>query len=310
MSQSRTSSVANSEASSEATPAHGPEIRLQTGCKVNLTLRITGLRPNGYHELDSLFYPLPQPCDVLHIAEGREAGLRISCAVPDIDPQNNTLTRAYTAYGESTGYRPPLHVRLEKGIPHGAGLGGGSADAALLLRFLQDQAPNPLNPAQLTALAANVGADVPFFLQDAPCRVTGIGEILEPLPSFLTGWHIVLLCPPVRVSTPWAYQAWDKYAATVNVQKNVFQDLTSLPLRAKEFVFQRATIANAFEAVVFDAQPLLRVYKESLLQNGANAAVLSGSGASLVGIFEHGAAAQKAASVFKAQGLQVYRVEL
>lgn len=291
-------------------PAFGSEIHLQTGCKINLNLHITGLRPNGYHELDSLFYPLPKPCDVLHIAQCREAGLWISCTAKDIDPRSSTLSRAYLAYGACTGYRPHLHVRLEKGIPLGAGLGGGSADAALLLRFLQNYCPNPLNPAQLTELAATVGADVPFFLQDAPCRVKGIGEILEPLPPFLTGWHIVLLCPPVKVSTPWAYQAWDKHAATGNVQKNGFQDLTSLSLKAKEFVFQRAIVANSFETVVFEAQPVLRVYKEGLLQNGANAAVLSGSGASLVGLFDHGAAAQRAASIFQAQGIQVYRVEL
>lgn len=291
-------------------PAHGPETRFQVGCKVNLNLRITGRRPDGYHELDSLFYPLPKPFDVLYISECCESGLWVSCNVKEIDPRHNTMLRAYMAYMDHTGFHPALHVRLEKGIPHGAGLGGGSADAALLLRCLQAQAPKPLDAAELIALAARVGADVPFFLQDAPCRVTGIGEILEPLPFFLKGWQIVLLCPSEHVSTPWAYQAWDKYAARTDIQKNAFQDLTSLPLKAKEFVFQRSTIANSFEAVVFDAYPALRVLKEKLLQHGANAAVLSGSGASLVGLFDNGAAAQEAESVFQAQGHQVYRVEV
>lgn len=299
---------------------------VQTGCKINLCLQITGVRPNGYHELDSLFYPLPKPFDILYFfrtpaqKQGQDQGLHIECACPGIDLQNNTLTRAYTAYAKRTGYAPPLTIRLKKGIPHGAGLGGGSADAAVVLQYLNAHAPTPLDTAALLAIGATVGADVPFFLQTAPCRVTGIGEKLAPLPFFLTGWNIVLLCPPEQVSTQWAYQAWDAHHATAgqagrseespNFQKNAAQCLTSLSLGAKEFVFQQSYIANTFECVVFEAYPPLREYKEELLKSGANAAVLSGSGASLVGLFKDAAAAQRAESLFCKQGLRVYRLEL
>lgn len=299
---------------------------IQTGCKINLCLHITGVRPNGYHELDSLFYPLPEPHDVLHfsslIAQGQPKGqgVQVECDCHGIDLQNNTLTRAYAAYAACTGYAPALTIRLEKGIPHGAGLGGGSADAAVVLQFLNAHAPNPLDAAALLTVGTTVGADVPFFLQSAPCRVTGIGEKLTPLPFFLTGWNIVLLCPPEQVSTQWAYQAWDAQNATAkqvdksegpaNLQKNAAQSLTSLSLGAKEFVFQQSYIANTFESVVFDTYPRLREYKEELFKSGANAAVLSGSGASLVGLFKDATAAHRAESLFHKQGLRVYRLEI
>lgn len=305
---------------------------VRAGCKINLCLHITGVRPNGYHELDSLFYPLSEPYDMLYFSrpvshtglssqrQEQDHGLCVQCTTSDIDSQNNTLTRAYAAYASRTGYAPALTIQLEKGIPHGAGLGGGSADAAAVLQFLNAHAPAPLDAAALLTVGASVGADVPFFLQPAPCRVKGIGEQLEPLPFFLTGWHIVLLCPPERVSTPWAYQAWDAWAATVdgtahseeqaNLQKTALQSLTSLPLEAKEFVFQQSYIANTFESVVFAAYPRLRVYKEELLKIGATAAVLSGSGASLVGLFEDATAAHRAVSLFHLQDLRVYRLAL
>lgn len=287
-----------------------PATILEVGCKINISLHITGIRPNGYHELDSLFYPLPKPCDRLHVSPAAEEGLHCTCDTEGIDPKHNTLTRAYAGYAARTGFCPPLRLHLEKGIPHGAGLGGGSADAAALLLYLNSHSPHALDMPALIALAASVGADVPFFLQTAPCRVQGIGEYLQPLPFFLTGWHIMLICPPEQVSTQWAYQAWD----SVNLTKIRSQGLTSLPLKAKEFVFQHAYITNTFEEVVFEHYPSLRIHKEALLKAGANAAVLSGSGASIVGLFKDATTAHEAVqSITKqttASGLRVYSLAL
>ena len=150
------------------------------GCKVNLGLRITGLRDNGYHELDSLFWPLPRPCDRLHINETGTSGIVVHCAAPGIDLERNTLTRAYAALAERVPNLPGLEVKLIKGIPTGAGLGGGSSDAAALLHWLNKRLPAPLNDEELAAIALKVGADTPFFLKNTPCRVRGIGEIKEP----------------------------------------------------------------------------------------------------------------------------------
>ena len=117
---------------------------LRIGCKVNLTLRITGVRPNGWHELDTVFLPLAEPSDTLRLALRPGGGLALHCAEAGIDPENNTLTKAYRLFAEASGFRPGVDAVLEKGIPHGAGLGGGSADAAALLGWLNARAPEPL----------------------------------------------------------------------------------------------------------------------------------------------------------------------
>ncbi len=104
--------------------------RLRSGCKINIFLRLLGRRPDGYHELFSLFLPLNAPFDEMIIRDGRKEGIHLSCDVPGIDAGNNTVTKAWRLYGEASGFAPALEVRLVKGVPHGAGLGGGSADAA------------------------------------------------------------------------------------------------------------------------------------------------------------------------------------
>ena len=142
---------------------------LRIGCKVNLTLRITGVR----HELDTVFLPLDEPSDTLRLALRPGGGLALHCAEPGIDPENNTLTKAYRLFAEASGFRPGVEAVLEKGIPHGAGLGGGSADAAALLGWLNARAPEPLPLPELVGLAARIGADVPFFLYNVPCRASG-----------------------------------------------------------------------------------------------------------------------------------------
>ena len=115
-------------------------VTLIAPAKVNFALHITGMRPNGYHELDSIFWPLDSPCDLLHLPAGAGPGLSMTGSEPDIDCASNTLTRAYALFREATGWTPALSLRLEKHIPHGAGLGGGSSDAASLLRWLNEHA--------------------------------------------------------------------------------------------------------------------------------------------------------------------------
>ncbi|MEG6505291.1 4-(cytidine 5'-diphospho)-2-C-methyl-D-erythritol kinase [Nitratidesulfovibrio sp. 1201_IL3209] len=285
-------------------------VTLRAGCKVNLYLRITGVRPDGYHELDTLFLPLPEPCDLLHVAHRAGQGIAFSCTEPDVDPARNTVTAAYEGFATATGFRPGLAVHLEKRIPHGAGLGGGSADAAVLLRHLAalcaEQAPGKAPaPETLRTIAAGVGADVPFFLMDGPARATGIGDALTPLRPGdlaalgLAGMHLVLACPPIRVSTPWAYRAWD--AANPSVPgnraeagqgaKSLRPCLTSESLEDRNPLSRGPWLTNSFEPVVFQAHATLRRTKEFLLRRGACAALMSGSGASLFALFrKHGTA--------------------
>ena len=184
-------------------------IHLTAGCKVNLGLHVVGVRADGYHELDSLFYPLPTPCDHLEIRETGRQGIVLRCDEPGVNPEHNTLTRAYAAFVKETGGAPGIAVHLRKGIPLGSGLGGGSSDAASLLLWLNERADLPLDAAGLARAALAVGADAPFFLYNQPCRVQGIGEILTPMDYDFSGLRLVLVCPEIHVDTAWAFARYD-----------------------------------------------------------------------------------------------------
>ena len=271
---------------------------LRATCKVNLSLNITGVLPNGYHTLDSFFLPLPEPYDLLHITPGAEPGLTLTCSDPALDPRDNTVTRAYGLYAEASSFFPPLGLMLEKGIPSGAGLGGGSSDAAVFLRYLNDRAPQALDAKTLNAIAVRVGADVPFFLQDCPCRVRGTGDILEPSLPGLAGIWLVLVCPDVAISTPWAYAAWDALPSLPFT-------LTKQNSETKELPF-RFHCLNDLEEAVFPVYPELACIKRELLRQGAAAAVMSGSGASQLGLFREQYAAKHAAAFFESRGMRTY----
>lgn len=284
----------------------GAELRV--GCKINLTLRITGVRPNGWHELDTVFLPLPEPFDTLRLIPGDGDGLALHCDTPGIDCADNTLTKAYRLFAEATGFRPGVEAHLVKGIPHGAGLGGGSADAAALLGWLNGRAPEPLPSDTLAGLAARVGADVPFFLYNIPCRATGIGDRLVPCPEWLAeagvaGAGLVLLCPGERVSTPWAYAAWDR-------NNPLTEERNGAITRASQSLFGGTSsirwLENSFEPSVFEAFPRLRRFRERLLREGAFAAVMSGSGSSLFGLFRDADVALRAAEGFREEDVAVY----
>lgn len=281
----------------------------RVGCKINLTLRITGVRPNGWHELDTVFLPLPEPHDTLRLVPDAGDGLALDCATPGIDPADNTLTRAYRLFAEATGFRPGVAARLVKGIPHGAGLGGGSADAAALLGWLNGRTPEPLPLPALAALAARVGADVPFFLYNVPCRATGIGEKLSPCPEWLSeagvaGAGLVLLCPGEHVSTPWAYAAWDEANNPLTEGRNgAISGASQNPSGGASSI---RWLENSFEPPVFEAFPRLRRFREQLLQRGAFAAVMSGSGSSLFGLFRDTDAAFRAAEAFREKDVAAY----
>ena len=282
------------------------------GCKVNLGLRITGLRDNGYHELDSLFWPLPRPCDRLHINETGTSGIVVHCAAPSIDLERNTLTRAYAALAERVPNLPGLEVKLIKGIPTGAGLGGGSSDAAALLHWLNKRLPAPLNDEELAAIALKVGADTPFFLKNTPCRVRGIGEIIEPCgPDELAGIRLVLVCPDIHASTPQAYADYDAAIQASNTIPE--QNCLTKPENKANGTFLSGVrivldLHNDLEAVVFSCHPQLAEIKANLLRLGACAVAMSGSGSSIVALFarESHVESQAAAAMLQGENRRVY----
>ncbi len=274
----------------------------QAGCKINLDLHITGLREDGYHTLDSIFWPINSPSDTLHFTVGHTQQFSVSCSVQGINTQENTLTKAYAAFCKAGGRVRPefhgIHVHLTKGIPHGAGLGGGSSDAACVLRWCNEHAVHPLTESVLHEAALQVGADVPFFLLNKPARVQGIGEILEVLPKPWLSGYVVVLCPDVYISTPWAYKKIDEEKNKTFSKKL----LTKTPLAYRTLFTgagqQSTTVGNDFESVVFKAHPQLAKLKQDLLANGALMATLSGSGSSIIGIVKTKSEAEQLADTF------------
>lgn len=276
-------------------------VRLRTGGKINLFLRITGRRPDGYHELSTLFVRLPEPCDELFLRPRAGTGLKLRCSEPGIDASRNTLTKAYRLYAEATGFAPGLDAELVKAIPQGAGLGGGSADAALLLDWLQSRCPAPLDSSALNALAVRVGADVPFFFASTPCYGQGVGECLTPCRPPLDGVYGLLLCPGVHIDTAWAYAAWDREGAAGALTAQGRADKNH-----PSSFFWSWTVENCFESVVFAAHPCLARLKARLVREGAAAAGMSGSGSALFGLFRDEAAARTAACRLRHEDAAVY----
>lgn len=255
-------------------------------CKINLYLAITGLRPDGYHELDTLFYPVGNPADVLEFGPGAPGtGLSFSCDDPALENSDNIIFKTYRRFAEASSFAPDMTVRLFKNIPHGSGLGGASSDAAALLARLNALAgEKALSRESLTELAASIGADVAFFLRAVPARATGIGEILVPEDVNLSGLTLCIVCPDVRISTAEAYQAYDRL-----MKKGAETDNESLTRgmgkNTRCVCVTTAPLFNSFERVVFAAHPELRRLKEALFSSGAAAAAMSGSGAAVFGLF-------------------------
>ena len=265
-----------------------PEITLYPGCKVNLYLEITGRRPNGYHDLEILFYPLKTPSDELVVRQGRAgSGFVLDCSDPALNGEHNILYKTYHAFAGTAGLRPDLNVTLTKNVPMGGGLGGGSADAGVFLRYLNTQAGcRGLSQEKLVHLAAGLGADVPFFLDPKPSWGRGIGELLRETAVDLSDVTMVLVCPDVHVDTAWAYRAWDDLHEEKRGADIGKKSLTHHMGTDKELAFVTSCVLfNSFEEVVLKKFPELYELKLGLLGNGAAGCVLTGSGASMVAFF-------------------------
>ena len=282
---------------------------VQAPAKINLSLWLLGLRADGYHELESLFVPVQELADTLAISPGAPgSGCAVTPELPGTPPEKNLVFRAWKAYALVTGYAPDIEVLLTKRIPTGAGLGGGSSDAAAMLRWLQAKAAGRALPqAELVRLAVGIGADVPFFLQDGPAIARGIGDELSPVALDLSAFTLLLVLPPVHVSTAWAYAAWDDHAKRMAKAKDCAECLTTQASTHKRRVsLSPVVVQNDFEAVVFPAHPDLRVHKERLLKLGAASAAMSGSGAGLAALFRESRLALAAAMILRTNGLPVH----
>ena len=259
-----------------------PEVQRLCPAKVNLYLKVLSRREDGYHELVTVMQPLTL-ADELRLRPGR--GLTLECQHPEVPsgPQN-LVWRAAEKFGAAIGQVPQVHIHLVKKIPVAAGLGGGSSDAAGTLLALNELAGNPLAPAALHELAAELGADVPFFLKSGPAEGRGIGTILSPL-NLPPYWY-VLLNPGMAIATSWVYGNLDLQALAT----------AGAPLPAIwDGDHPESWVANDLETVTLGRYPELRELLNRLSGSGALAQGMSGSGPTLFGLFHEVEAAKKAA---------------
>ncbi|MDX1952863.1 MAG: 4-(cytidine 5'-diphospho)-2-C-methyl-D-erythritol kinase [Verrucomicrobiota bacterium] len=255
-------------------------------CKVNLLLNILGKRPDGFHELETLFLPIPVHDKLIFDRAG--TGIRLTCNQPELPTDgSNLVVRAAESFLATSGIKEGISIHLEKQLPVAAGLGGGSGNAATTLLALNELFGSPLRNSDLHQIAAQLGSDVPFFLQDRPALAFGRGEnvrSLDPFKSLHQAW-IFLYHPGFGISTAWAYKELAKFPEALNGRQGRAERLaallnsSSLPDAGKEFY-------NSLEAPALYKFPILRFYQESLKNLGAAATLMSGSGSTTFALFE------------------------
>jgi len=240
--------------------------------KINIGLYITKKRKDGFHDLETCFFPVPWT-DVLEITPSEEfsfssSGLEIAGAI-----ENNLCYRAYELLRQDHSF-PPVHIHLHKIIPMGAGLGGGSSDGAFTLMGLRDLFQLPLTNDDLQSYATKLGSDCAFFLSKQAAFGKGKGDVLSPIDASLKGKFLVLLYPAVGISTAEAYAGVKPEKAPVDLRKAILKP------------DWKETISNDFEKSIFSQHPLLASLKEEMYSLGASYAAMSGSGSTIFGIFD------------------------
>lgn len=261
--------------------------------KINIGLSVVGRRPDGYHDLETIFFPIglhngkpenPTPfCDTLETIrlEGGEpfdvvefTGRHIDC-----DPEQNLVTKALRAFQGECAERgvslPRFGIRLEKHLPDGAGLGGGSADASFTLRGLNEISGNPLDKGTLLRLAGKLGADCPVFIENKPAFASGTGDRFEPTAIDLGGWWALIVKPDIYVSTREAFAGIKPQAAAFDLRR-----LGDYPVED-----WKDMVKNDFETSIFPLHPELAEIKKELYRSGAAYASMSGSGSALYGLY-------------------------
>jgi len=253
---------------------------IQTGCKINLGLNVVERRPDGYHNLQTIFYPVPL-YDELTIREkdslimDGEDTLTLGGNPLEGEVWDNLVLRAVRLLRQEGFPIPPLNIDLRKVIPSGAGLGGGSSDAACMVTSLTKLYGLPLTDEQMESLVGKLGADCPFFVNPRPLYAEGIGDVFTPISLDLSGWYLMLVKPEVHVSTREAYAGVHPHQPAYSLLDVVKQPVGAWASR----------MVNDFEESIFFNHPLLSEIKEELYRQGAAYASMSGSGSTIFGLF-------------------------
>jgi len=243
-------------------------------CKINLGLHITGKRPDGYHNLESVFYPLPLR-DALEIVVAETNSFATYGAPIPGDSSDNLVLKAYDLLKQDFPQILPVKIALLKNIPMGAGLGGGSANGAEALKMLNELFKLNLNSEVLEGYALKLGSDCPFFIKNCPVLATGRGEVLKPINLDLSDYQFVIVKPAVHLSTAWAFSQISPQSTNSGLLQIITQAVDTW----------RNLLSNDFEPAVFKAYPQVGAIKSSLYQAGALYSSMSGSGSAVYGIF-------------------------
>ena len=250
--------------------------------KINLGLNVVEKRPDGYHNLQTVFYPVPIK-DALEVQVMDEAfpsdydcDQKVTNITIEGDEQRNLVVRAYQVLKQDFPTLPRIHTHLWKGIPTQAGMGGGSSDCAYMMLLLNQQFQLGLTDEQLIEYAAKLGADCAFFILSRPCYAEGIGEKLQPIDLSLSGYYIAVVRPDIPVPTKEAFSRIRPHYPAQNCRETVMQPIDTW----------RDTLINDFEESVFALHPEIGDIKQRLYDIGATYAAMSGSGSALFGLFK------------------------
>jgi 4-diphosphocytidyl-2-C-methyl-D-erythritol kinase len=247
-------------------------------CKINLGLSIVAKRTDGYHELETIFYPVALQ-DMVEMVHSDDASTPIQFSHTGLpipgDEANNLCIKAYQLLKKDFPNIPSVKMHLHKHIPMGAGLGGGSSDGTAVLKILNELFKLGLNNNQLVDYAAQLGSDCAFFVYDKACHATGRGEILHPFECDLTKYQIALIHPGIHISTAWAFNQ-----LTPHIKEKSLAQIVAQPIET-----WKNELINDFETPIINAHPIIGEIKNTLYKNGAIYASMSGSGSSLFGIF-------------------------
>ena len=250
-------------------------------CKINLGLNVVERRPDGYHNLQTVFYPVPI-MDALEVYTMDEAfpspvdcDLKVTNIHIDGDEQKNLVVRAYNLLKQDFPSLPRIHTHLFKGIPTQAGMGGGSSDCGFMITLLNKMFGLGLSEQQMIDYAARLGADCAFFIINRPCYAEGIGEKMQDINLSLAGWYLAVVRPAIPVPTKEAFSLIKPHFPAENCRDIVMQPVETW----------RGRLTNDFEQSVFALHPEIGVIKEQLYDMGATYASMSGSGSSLFGLF-------------------------
>lgn len=244
-------------------------------CKINLGLNVVARRSDGYHNLETVFYPIPL-CDELSIEEAETDSLSIAGLQLEGNINDNLVMKALYLLREKCYSIPKIKIELKKNIPSGAGLGGGSSDAAFMMKALNERFQLGMSEGMMEKHVSTLGADCAFFIQNKPVYAEGIGNEFHPIALNLQGWHLVLVKPDDFVSTKEAYSLITPCKPTYNVTEIVQQPVETW----------KELLTNDFEKSVFPNHTNILKVKKKLYEMGATYSCMSGSGSSVFGLFK------------------------